>query len=105
MHPVAKLQESSESQVPITRGLSAPVRVKATKTRFMRQTSCTLLGQECQSGLKRNDEDKMVYALILRLLVCSQYKVVAKFIFFSHHLFHKIERINEGHSGFLSTTA
>ena len=62
VHPVAKLQEISESQEPITRGLSAPVRVKATKTRFMRQTSRTLLGQECQSGLKRNDEDKMVYS-------------------------------------------
>lgn len=62
VHPVAKLQEISESQVPITRGLSAPVRVKATKTRFMRQISCTLLRQECQSGLKRNDEDKMVYS-------------------------------------------
>ena len=56
-------------------------------------------------GLSAMMKIRWCIALTLRLLVCSQYKVVAKFIFFSHDFFHKIERTNKRLSGFLFTTA
>ena len=92
-------------QEPIPRGLSAPVRAKATKL-----GSCDKYPAHCQDknvkvGLSAMIKIRWCIALILRLLVCSQHKVVAKFIFLSHDFFHKIERIYKGHSGFLFTTA
>jgi len=93
VHPSSKLQEISESQEPITRGLSAPVRAKATKLGSCDKHPAYFQDKNVKVGLSAMMKIRWCIALILRLLVCSQYKVVAKFIFFSHYFFHKIERI------------